>query len=89
VARIALASALTRLGRESQAVTLFSPLLDQAYRDGNWPQMWTALRIVAELLWSALTGTKQRQCCSPRRASHPRHPLYPAPTSTATGTSKS
>jgi predicted ATPase/DNA-binding SARP family transcriptional activator len=52
VARIALASALTRLGRKSEAVALFPPLLDQAYRDGNWPQLWTALRILAELLVS-------------------------------------
>jgi predicted ATPase/DNA-binding SARP family transcriptional activator len=52
VARIALASALTRLGRNSEAVALFPPLLDQAYRDGNWPQLWTALRILAELLVS-------------------------------------
>jgi hypothetical protein len=33
-------------------VALFPPLLDQAYRDGNWPQLWTALRILAELLVS-------------------------------------
>ncbi len=52
VARIALASALTRLGRKTEAVALFPPLLDQAYRDGNWPQLWTALRILAELLVS-------------------------------------
>jgi hypothetical protein len=52
VARIALAAALTRLGRKSEAVALFPPLLDQAYRDGNWPQLWTALRILAELLVS-------------------------------------
>ena len=52
MARIALASALTRLGRNSEAVALFPPLLDQAYRDGNWPQLWTALRILAELLVS-------------------------------------
>lgn len=50
VARIALASALTRLGRDSEALAIFPPLLDQAYRDGNWPQLWTALRILAELL---------------------------------------
>ncbi len=50
VARIALASALTRLGCDSEALAIFPPLLDQAYRDGNWPQLWTALRILAELL---------------------------------------
>ncbi len=49
-ARIALASALTRLAHHDQALALFPPLLDQARRDGNWPQLWTALRILAELL---------------------------------------
>jgi predicted ATPase/DNA-binding SARP family transcriptional activator/tetratricopeptide (TPR) repeat protein len=52
VARIALVSALTRLGRHGEALALFRPLLDQARREGNWPQLWTALRILAELLAS-------------------------------------
>lgn len=39
VARIALASALTRLARHREALALFPPLLDQARRDGNWPQL--------------------------------------------------
>jgi tetratricopeptide (TPR) repeat protein len=50
VARIALVSALTRLGRHDEALALFPPLLHQARREGNWPQLWTALRILAELL---------------------------------------
>jgi predicted ATPase/DNA-binding SARP family transcriptional activator len=50
VARIALVSALTRLGRHGEALALFPALLDQARRDGNWPQLWTSLRILAELL---------------------------------------
>ena len=50
VARIALVSALTRLGRHGDALALFPPLLHQARREGNWPQLWTALRILAELL---------------------------------------
>jgi tetratricopeptide (TPR) repeat protein len=50
VARIALASALTRLGRHGEALALFHPLLDQTRREGNWPQLWTSLRILAELL---------------------------------------
>jgi hypothetical protein len=50
VARIALVSALTRLGRHGEAQALFPPLLHQARREGNWPQLWTALRILAELL---------------------------------------
>jgi predicted ATPase/DNA-binding SARP family transcriptional activator len=52
VARIALVSALTRLGRCGEALALFRPLLDQARREGNWPQLWTSLRILAELLAS-------------------------------------
>jgi hypothetical protein len=50
VARITLVSALTRLGRHDQTLALFPPLLHQARREGNWPQLWTALRILAELL---------------------------------------
>ena len=52
VARIALASALTRLGHKGEALALFPPLLHQARREGKWPQLWTALRILAELLVS-------------------------------------
>jgi len=52
VARIALAAALTRLGRHGEALVLFPALLDQARREGNWPQLWTSLRILAELLAS-------------------------------------
>jgi predicted ATPase/DNA-binding SARP family transcriptional activator len=52
VARIALAAALTRLRRHEEALALFPPLLHQTRREGNWPQLWTALRILAELLVS-------------------------------------
>lgn len=50
VARIALVSALTRLGRHDEALAVFPPLLEQARRNGDWPYLWTALRICAELL---------------------------------------
>jgi tetratricopeptide (TPR) repeat protein len=50
VARIALGSALTRLGRHDEALAVFPPLLEQARRDGDWPYLWTALRTCAELL---------------------------------------
>lgn len=52
VARIALIAALTRLGRHGEALVLFPALVDQARREGNWPQLWTSLRILAELLAS-------------------------------------
>ena len=52
MARIALASALTRLGHTEEALALFPPLLHQTRREGNWPQLWTTLRILAELLVS-------------------------------------
>lgn len=49
VARIALVSALVRLGRYDQALREFPELLDQLRRRGGWPQLWTSLRILAEL----------------------------------------
>lgn len=52
VCRIALLSALTRLGRHPEAVDLAGPLLHDELRTGSWPQLWTTLRIVAELLVS-------------------------------------
>ncbi|GAA2568724.1 BTAD domain-containing putative transcriptional regulator [Pseudonocardia hydrocarbonoxydans] len=50
VARIALLSALTRLDRHSEALDLAGPLLHDELRTGSWPQLWTTLRILAELL---------------------------------------
>ena len=50
VARIALVSALVRLGRHDQALHAFPELLHQLRRRGGWPQLWTSLRILAELL---------------------------------------
>jgi predicted ATPase/DNA-binding SARP family transcriptional activator len=50
VARIALVSALVRLGRHDQALRVLPDLLDQLRRRGGWPQLWTSLRILAELL---------------------------------------
>ena len=50
VARIALISALVRLGRHHEALQVFPDLLHQLRRRGGWPQLWTSLRILAELL---------------------------------------
>jgi predicted ATPase/DNA-binding SARP family transcriptional activator len=50
VARIALVSALVRLGRHDQALRVFPELLHQLRRRRGWPQLWTSLRILAELL---------------------------------------
>ena len=50
VARIALVSALVRLGRHDEALRVFPALLHQLRRRGGWPQLWTSLRILAELL---------------------------------------
>ena len=50
VARIALVSALVRLGRHDKALQVFPDLLHQLRRRGGWPQLWTSLRILAELL---------------------------------------
>jgi pentatricopeptide repeat protein len=50
VARIALVSALVRLGRHDEALRVFPDLLHQLRRRGGWPQLWTSLRILAELL---------------------------------------
>jgi len=50
VARIALISALVRLGRHDEALRVFPDLLHQLRRRGGWPQLWTSLRILAELL---------------------------------------
>ena len=50
VARIALISALVRLGRHDEALRVFPDLLHQLRRRGGWPQLWTSLRLLAELL---------------------------------------
>jgi predicted ATPase/DNA-binding SARP family transcriptional activator len=50
VARIALVSALVRLGRHNEALRVFPDLLHQLRRRSGWPQLWTSLRILAELL---------------------------------------
>jgi predicted ATPase/DNA-binding SARP family transcriptional activator len=50
VARIALVSALVRLSRHDQALSAFPELLQQLRRRSGWPQLWTSLRILAELL---------------------------------------
>jgi predicted ATPase/DNA-binding SARP family transcriptional activator len=50
VARIALISALVRLGRHHEALQVFPDLLHQLRRRSGWPQLWTSLRILAELL---------------------------------------
>ncbi|HYH32155.1 MAG TPA: BTAD domain-containing putative transcriptional regulator [Pseudonocardia sp.] len=50
LATTALVAALTRLGRGIEARDLVGPLLDRWLRLGTWPQLWTTLRIVAELL---------------------------------------
>lgn len=49
VARIALVSALVRLGRYHEALRMFPAMLHQLRRRGGWPQLWTSLRILAEL----------------------------------------
>lgn len=49
VARIALLSALVRLGRHREAVDLARQVLHRQLRAGTWPQLWTTVRILAEL----------------------------------------
>ncbi len=53
VARLALFAVLVRQGRRDEALDLVRPLLDDLLRAGSWPQVWTALRITAELLVDA------------------------------------
>ncbi|WP_165970366.1 BTAD domain-containing putative transcriptional regulator [Actinomadura sp. 6K520] len=50
VARVARLAALVRAGRHDEAVDLLTPLLDGTRRAGTWPQLWTTMRIFAELL---------------------------------------
>lgn len=50
VARIALLSALVRLDRHAEALDLAGPLLHDELRTGSWPQIWTTVRVLGELL---------------------------------------
>ncbi len=50
VARIALVSAHVRLGHRRDALDVFPALIDDLRRTSNWTQLWTSLRILAELL---------------------------------------
>jgi predicted ATPase/DNA-binding SARP family transcriptional activator len=54
LARIALLAALIRTHHHDQATQLATTLLQEMRRAGVWPQLWTTLRIVAEL--HAATG---------------------------------
>ncbi len=49
IARIALLSALIRLGRHREAVGLAAGVLQSQLRAGTWPQLWTTARVLAEL----------------------------------------
>lgn len=49
VSSVALLSALTRTGRGAEALDLARTLLEVQRRGGHWPQLWTTLRILAEL----------------------------------------
>jgi hypothetical protein len=50
LAATALATALIRLDRTAEAVDVVGPLLDRWLRLAAWPQLWTTMRIMAELL---------------------------------------
>lgn len=54
VARVALFAALVRTGHHDRAAPLAATLLGDVRRAGAWPQLWTTLRILAEL--QAATG---------------------------------
>ncbi|MFF0944852.1 BTAD domain-containing putative transcriptional regulator [Kocuria sp. CPCC 205300] len=53
VAKVALLSALTRTGRAAEALGLALTLLELQRRGGHWPQLWTTLRILAEIFAAA------------------------------------
>lgn len=57
VSRVAALAQLVRLERVADAVDLALPLLGDLRRAGSWPQLWTTLRIIAELF--AATGRPQ------------------------------
>ena len=50
VSRVALLAALTRDGHHDGAIALAARLLSDLSAKGAWPQLWTTLRITAELL---------------------------------------
>lgn len=50
LATVAQVAALTRLGRGGAALDLLGPLVERWLRLAVWPQLWTTLRILAELL---------------------------------------
>jgi predicted ATPase/DNA-binding winged helix-turn-helix (wHTH) protein len=50
LAATALAAALTRLDRTAEALDVVGPLLERWLRLAAWPQLWTTMRILAELL---------------------------------------
>ena len=50
VSRLALLAVLVRRGSHDEALNLVVPLLQDVRRAGAWPQVWTTLRIAAELL---------------------------------------
>lgn len=50
VARIALFALQVRAGRHDESADLGVPLLNDLHRGGLWPQLWTTVRVAAELL---------------------------------------
>ncbi|HET6563583.1 MAG TPA: hypothetical protein VFG72_17070 [Marmoricola sp.] len=50
VSRLALFAVLVRQRHDDEALELAAPLLQDVRRAGAWPQVWTTLRIAAELL---------------------------------------
>lgn len=50
VSRLALFAVLVRQRQHEQALDLALPLLQDVHRAGAWPQVWTLLRLLAELL---------------------------------------
>lgn len=50
VSRLALFGVLVRQCQDEEALALATPLLEDLRRSGAWPQMWTMMRLLAELL---------------------------------------
>jgi len=50
LAATALATALIRLDRTAEALDVVGPLLERWLRLAAWPQLWTTMRLLAELL---------------------------------------
>jgi predicted ATPase/DNA-binding SARP family transcriptional activator len=57
LAGTALASALVRAGRRDEARPLLVGLVRRLHRGSTWPQVWTALRLVAEAVAPTDPGT--------------------------------